>query len=92
MADHARHNECMNHDPTSQSITRPFTAHIVKVSLCEDGRATIATKDGGVRMVAPNNSVQKRFAHGERVGYFRAELGGDDGIMELGDRLADLGW
>jgi hypothetical protein len=87
----------MMNGPPSNALDQPqptktFTAHVVKVMLAtpDNPVARMVSKDGKIDMECPA-TLSKRFKKGETVGYFRAQVD-SDGILELGDRLADLAW
>ena len=84
----------MSESPTSVNAPPPkaFQSHVVKIVLPEGrGAAVIYNKDRTIFMEHPVGLLQKRFAPGERVGFFRGELDAD-GILEIGDRVPDREW
>lgn len=68
---------------------------IVKVILPTSGneqQARVVSKDQSIAMMVPVDQVAKRFAHGERVGFFNASIKPNIGVLEIGERLVDGDW
>lgn len=73
---------------------RAFETHIVKVTLPRPNsldQASVHNESRTLAMLLPSGLIAKRFAHGERVAFFRAELDGS-GILEICDRVPDKKW